>query len=231
MRKIRSIIILVTATVLSSCKPRTMDECLAAAAKDAKSNAALEILKGVCEREHAEERIVIKNLGTADKILLTPPLDFLLGGVHSFLLTRSTMERTEFGIKAAVRDLEPPTERPEIRPVFDPDARYRSTPESQLEIVGIKEFDCKNRRTRWINSDTKLYIGSRGEPEAVLDFYLPEHKSEFQNVLREWSYMTFGKITADFEYVCDGKLNPKIAKELGYGKICGNNFDSSCSEK
>ncbi len=139
MNFIRLSLAFVLVLALSACKPQTMDDCLAAAASDAKSVAALELLKGVCEREHAEERRVIKNVGDVDKVGLTTPYAFMFEGVTQIYVTRSSMELSDFGIKAAVLQFTPQIEWPEIRTLFDSDGRYRSTPLSQLEFRGIKE--------------------------------------------------------------------------------------------
>jgi hypothetical protein len=233
MNLIRLSLALILVSTLVACKPQTMDDCLAAAARDAKSVAALELLRGVCEREHAEERVVIKNVGEVDEVGLTPPFAFMFGGVSQIYVTRSSMELSDFGIKAAVLQFTPQTESAEIRPAFDIDGRYSSTPLSQLEFRGIKEFDCKNGRARWLNVDTKLYIGSRGEPVAVLSLPVgtPE-RQEFDEAQRQWQFIADREKAADFQYVCDGKIDPNSVSAMPWLKnICGKNYASACETK
>lgn len=233
MNLIRLSLAFVLFLALSACKPQTMDDCLAAAASDAKSVAALELLKGVCEREHAEERRVIKNVGDVDKVGLTTPYAFMFEGVTQIYVTRSSMELSDFGIKAAVLQFTPQIEWPEIRTLFDSDGRYRSTPLSQLEFRGIKEFDCKNDRARWLNVDTNLYVGSRGEPVAVLSLPVgtPE-REEFDEAKRQWQFIADPEKAPDFQYVCEGKIDPNSVSAMPWLKnICGKNYASACETK
>lgn len=213
----------------TGCKPQTYDDCLEAAAKDAKSVAALEVLKGVCERNHASERMVVKDVGEFDTISLTPVFDFMLAGKASQRLTRSTMERTESGIKAAVVQLSPAIEmKTEYRRLFDADGRYDSVANVQIENTGVKEFDCRNKRSRWIDITTKLYIGNRSEPQAVLGYARQEFENTEDEALRNWAYISDQAVHNDFDYVCSGNINPETVSTFGYKNICGPTYQAPC---
>lgn len=220
---------LVMLLCFTGCKPQTYDDCLENAAKDAKSVAALEVLKGVCERAHAAERVVIPNAGKADQIFLTPPLEFLLAGVNQQRVTRSTLERTESGIKASIEWLSPAIEmKAQLRRAFDPDGQYDAIPEVQVEQIGVREFDCDRKRARWLDLSMKLYIGNKSEPEAVLRLADQDFENMMVDEAKKWSYITDEGRNYDFDYVCFGRINPDVIHAVGYENICGSNYKGTC---
>ena len=223
-RKVRFLLAMSFATY--GCSPETLDDCLVAAAKEARSVAALEILKADCEKNHKKEKFKAKDIGKLyDQINLNSYVDGAFGS--SYFVRRSSIKHDRDLVSASVRQKVRLGNYDKFSFLFYDPSQYKDQSDDLVYAIltGQKEYDCAARRSRWLSPQLEIFVGGGG---IVGPIPIPqENTDKILASVGGWKYASVNT-QRDILYICEGRLKSDAAA-TGYG-VCGADYSSPCTE-